>query len=107
MINKIFNVCKKNGFKEPLLEEIAGGVSITFFNKSKTTSKTTSKTAAGQADKIVEIINKNPDVTAREIAGMLGLSEHGVRYHLKKLKKANVLQYTGSSKKGHWEVVKD
>jgi len=101
---------KKLHLPEPLIEEFAGGIQISFFNTNKTTSKTTGKTTgkttSKTTEKVFDIIVSNPLVTAKEIAELLKLTEEGIRYHLKKLKKINRIKYIGSAKQGHWEVIK-
>ena len=57
--------------------------------------------------KILEIIENNPNVTRKEIASTLGLSVIGTRYHLNRMKDAGLIRYVGTSRKGHWEILKD
>ncbi len=68
-------------------------------NKETIVSKTTS-------DKIIEILGKKPEIAVKEIAGMLGMSSGGVRYHINKMKKAGIIGHVGSTKKGKWIVHK-
>ena len=42
-----------------------------------------------------------------EIAKEINLSEEGVRYHLKNLKKLNLVNYIGPAKGGHWKITKN
>jgi ATP-dependent DNA helicase RecG len=115
-IAKIIDGCKKAGLPEPLIEEFAGGVQVTFFKQdqfskhttskstSKTTSETTRKTTRKQSEKILELLHQTPVITAAEIAYLIGISEEGVRYHLKTLKGQKIIKRIGSPKGGHWEV---
>ena len=99
----------KTGLPEPIIEEYAGGFQITFEGKAKTTNKTTnkttSKTTSKTANRIIEIIISNPTITAKGIADVLNLSEEGVRYHIKRLKKQMLIKHTGSAKEGYWEII--
>lgn len=57
--------------------------------------------------KILDLIQKNPHVTLREIAESLGLSIQTVTMHTKRLKSDGLLKRIGSSldKDGYWEIV--
>ena len=41
----------------------------------------------------------------RAIAELVGISENGVKYHLKKLKKEGKLAHVGPRKKGYWKIM--
>ena len=57
--------------------------------------------------KVYRLISLDSNITAERIAARLRLSVAGVRYHLSKMKSANLVRYVGNPKKGgHWEVVK-
>lgn len=72
---------------------------------TKATTKTTTKTTMKQ-DAIIKIIAKNPCISTKEIAEQLKLTIDGVRYHLKKMKKAGLIRYEGSTKLGQWIIIK-
>ena len=57
--------------------------------------------------KILDLIQKNPHITLREIAESLGLSIQIVIMHTKRLKSDGLLKRIGSSldKDGYWEIV--
>ena len=55
--------------------------------------------------KILGGISENPRITIPELAKMAGLSQIGVKYNLKKLKKDGVLKRVGPDKGGHWKVL--
>ena len=56
--------------------------------------------------KIVNVLLSTPNVTKKEIAEKLGLSVDGVRYHIKKMTEAGIIRYIGTSRNGHWEILK-
>ena len=58
-------------------------------------------------DKILEIIQKNPRISRKEIADQLGLSIDGVRYHIRKLTEDKILEYIGNSRNGYWKISLD
>lgn len=70
----------------------------------KTTTKTTTKKRLDIEKKVLNIIEENNGITMKQISVAIGISEDGVRYHIKKMKKAGLLEYVGSSKSGHWEI---
>ena len=58
-------------------------------------------------DKILEIIQKNPRISRKEIADQLGLSIDGVRYHIRKLTEDKILEYIGKSRNGYLKISLD
>ena len=69
-------------------------------NSIVTTTETTTETVK----KLLEIIKVNPNIKAKELCVMLGLTIDGVRYHLNKLKKEGKILRVGSNKSGYWEI---
>lgn len=57
-----------------------------------------------QAD-IVKHINSQPDITAKALSGLLGVSTRTVERHLKEMREKGVIRRVGSDKSGHWEIV--
>ncbi len=54
--------------------------------------------------KILNAIQENPRITIPDLAEKSGLSEVGVKYNLKKLKKQGLVKRIGPKKGGHWEI---
>jgi len=97
---------------KPIIEGDFDYYKITFptttTTTSKTTTYTTSKTVIKGEDKekeILELIENNPHLSAGEIATHVNLTEDGVRYHLKNLKKKERIKRKGHGKGGSWEVL--
>ena len=67
------------------------------------TQKTTQKTT----QKIIDAITKKSDITQKELATIIGITEDGVKYHITRLRKKGLLKRIGPDKGGHWEIVKD
>ena len=65
--------------------------------------KVTEKVTENQR-KILEAVEKNPHITAPELAGILGISERKTKENIKKLKERALLKRIGPDKGGHWEV---
>ena len=65
-----------------------------------------SKTISKEAWEILKVLSECRHVSAEQIGRMLGLSASGVRYHIRVLTSKSLIRRVGSSKTGHWEVVK-
>ena len=76
-----------NDVAVPLSGELSG----------KTTEKTT--------EKILCIIKNNPRVTYRELAEALAMTEDGIYWSVKQLRKQGLLHRIGGRKEGYWQVV--
>lgn len=74
----------------------------------KTIQETTQKIEIEKPipDQIVELLEMEPRITARQIAKHLGISFDRVRYHMKKLRAHGVIKREGSTKAGQWIVLK-
>ncbi len=66
-----------------------------------TTPKTTQETTQ---EKILHQLRTRHESTRKDLAEVVGLTPDGVKYHLDKLRKAGVIQHTGPTKAGRWEV---
>ena len=55
--------------------------------------------------KIIEAITKKSDITQKELAAVIGITEDGVKYHIVRLRKKGLLKRIGPDKGGHWEIV--
>jgi ATP-dependent DNA helicase RecG len=55
--------------------------------------------------KALMLIAEKPEMTRKELAGHLGLTEDGAKYHLDKLRKDGFIRRVGGRKHGHWEIV--
>ena len=56
--------------------------------------------------KIIEAITKKSDITQKELATIIGITEDGVKYHITRLRKQGLLKRIGPDKGGYWEVLK-
>lgn len=57
--------------------------------------------------KILEEIENNSNVTRKELANLLNLSETTIKRKLSNLKKYNIIERVGSDKKGFWKIIKN
>ncbi len=116
------------GLEEPSFEERFGGFYVVVSDKklkSRTTQEihnnikefgattqettqeigeTTQETTQEIANKIIQLIKENPRLNRRAMAELVGISENGVKYHLKKLKRAGRITHVGPTKKGYWKI---
>lgn len=60
----------------------------------------------GTAQEILRLIKKNPRLSRREMAELLGISDSGVKYHLDILKKKKKITHVGPTKSGYWKIMK-
>ena len=92
--------------KEPTarFEEVGTHFTVSFNRKgvSDEPEKTTQKTT----QKILELIQQNPQITRKELSDVLGITEDGVKFHLGQLKEKGLLRRIGPDKGGHWEIIK-
>ena len=65
---------------------------------------TTQKIIQEITDRIIRLIEENPKLSRRAMAELVGVSENGVKYHLKILKKEGKITHIGPNKKGYWKI---
>ena len=69
------------------------------------TGKELEKITEKTTEKILCIIKNNPSVTYRELAEALAMSEDGIYWSVKQLRKQGLLNRIGGRKEGYWQVV--
>ena len=52
-----------------------------------------------------KILEENPNITRKELASIIGISEDGIKYHITNLKSMGVLEMIGPDKGGYWRIV--
>ena len=57
-------------------------------------------------DEILNLIEKNRDITSAQIAEILEVSDKTIKRDIAKLKELNRVQRVGSLKSGYWEIIK-
>ena len=63
------------------------------------------KTAQKTTQKILDIINNNPQVTRKELAELVGMTADGIKWNLEKLKKTGKIRRIGPDKGGKWDII--
>ena len=54
---------------------------------------------------IIKNMVENPNISARDLSDIIGISQRKIEENISKLKKKGVLKRIGSPKGGHWEVI--
>lgn len=57
-------------------------------------------------EQVVELIRKDPGITAKKIAECLGCSLSGAQYKLKVLKNDGRIRFNGKGGRGYWEILR-
>lgn len=81
-------------------KEVAASDSAVHDDSQRTTQRTTQKTT----QKLLAIISEDANITRQQLAETLGITTHGVKYHLRKLQENGRLRRIGPDNGGHWEV---
>ncbi len=105
-LKRIADMCDAHGSEKPRIAADDDWFRISFRrDRKETTGKTTRKTTGKRSEMLLELLTTHPESTIPEMALQLGLTEDGVRYHLKKLQKEGRLKRAGGRKTGHWDVL--
>ena len=72
----------------------------------KSNQKSIQKSNQKSIQKTLELVRQNNLITISELAQQTGLSEPGIKKHLRKLQQEGLLKRIGPDKGGHWEVLK-
>ncbi len=110
-IERIFEVCSAANIPKPefKVEKTGLWAIFTFSQKQlrergeKATQETTQETTQ---EKILALLAANPSMTRKKLAENIGLSPDGIKYHLDKMRAAGLIRHVGSTKSGHWEILK-
>ena len=108
-IEKIFNTCASAGTPQPVYTLEPGGIWLEFpFEKSVGSGTETSieNMKENMKERILIEIKKNKNITVKEIINLTGTTRGSVNHHIETLKNDGVIKRKGSTKKGHWEVLK-
>lgn len=115
---KIINSCKEAGLPEPEIIEKDGGVQVTLFKNTETVSLEKVRNDFGMiSDRIrkelgnevmmaFEIIYKNPEFSAEQIAEIIHKTPRTIENYIAKLKKAGFIKRQGAKLGGYWEIMK-
>ncbi len=106
-LRRIYDECKQAGVKVEFKKLKSGFLSVFYRGgfvpdaKAGTAQKTIQKTT----QKIMELIKQNPELTRRELAEKIGISDSGIKFSLNQLKKKGAIKRVGPDKGGYWKVI--
>lgn len=72
----------------------------------RATPKKTDQLISETATKLLNLLEANPTLTRSEMASALKITLDGVKYHLKNLRKMQLIKRVGGRKQGRWEKIK-
>lgn len=107
----IVNSCKELGIPIPVYTEQFGGLSVKLSknpdkNVVENVVKNVAENVVENEKEILTYISLNPNISAKEMAGKLKLTERTIQRYLKSLQDKNIIRRIGPAKGGHWEIVK-
>lgn len=110
-IERILISCRTAGIKEPDFRYDSTGLWVEFRYQNiedspasrGTTQETTPETTQ---EKILANIRKNPSITRKKLAEIIGITTDGVKYHLEKMSGNGIIKHVGPTKGGYWEILK-
>jgi ATP-dependent DNA helicase RecG len=123
-IEKMNRECREHGIPSPVYDFGMAGLMLTFRaspahlrafvanregavgSQVETPVKTRVKTPVKTPERILELLQANPELTLAEVARAIGKSLSAVERASAKLVKDARLRYVGPSKGGHWEVIR-
>lgn len=105
-INRIKNAVKEHG-KVSVKFSYSTFFTVVFKlgGHRKVGDKVTEKVTENQS-KILKSINKNPNITTKELSEIIGISDRKIKENIKKLKNAGFLLRIGPAKGGYWKILK-
>ena len=85
-----------------------GMFSVILQRPTKSSGKSSGIVSFGNTrSEIIRLIHADPSITREELAGVIGITERGIDYHLIKMKKEGILKRKGSRKLGTWVLNPD
>ena len=118
---KIREGFEKAGLPMPKIEDVEGGVRVTFQRNNVSNSvksglseklpdglsKKLSNRLSNTTTSICMFIISDKNISRKELAEKTGISTTAVQKHLNKLKSLGIIKRIGSAKNGYWEVIDD
>ncbi len=112
-IEKMQKDCETHGLSGPSLKYDKNGLWVEFNNLmveetgGKPRVKTREKPRVKTREKILDLIRINPEITVKQMAEEIGITDKGIEWQIAKLKQDGVLDRIGSPKGGHWNIIED
>ncbi|TVM01751.1 ATP-binding protein [uncultured Candidatus Kuenenia sp.] len=103
-IERMRELMREAGLKEPVFEMDAF-FRVIFYRDPRYSLKAGKDITRKTTRKIIEAIAKKSDITQKELAELIGITDDGIKYHITRLRKKGILKRIGPDKGGHWEIV--
>lgn len=100
-INRIKRECRKHGKVNFDVE--TNGYFVSVFRLKKDLEKDLGNLTKNRI-KIIEVLKKNPKLTQKELASVIGINEKNIRNNISILKKMGFLERIGPDKGGYWKI---
>ena len=55
--------------------------------------------------KVLDELRQDPSITMKTLSDKIGITVHGIKWHISKLKEQGIIHRVGAKKDGHWEVI--
>ena len=105
-IERIMQACTDAGIPMPELRYEQTGLWMMFPFSADEAKIGSGKSSEKSSEKILTLIKGDPHISARNIAGQLGLTPRAVEKQIAQLKADLRLKRVGPPKGGHWEVLR-
>jgi ATP-dependent DNA helicase RecG len=111
-VERIYAACREARFPEPVIEQEAAGLWISFPFSPEIIQRTAradspetgEKTGEKTREKLLRLVRESPQISTQELAQALGITPKGVEWQVRKLKEEGLLKRVGPDKGGHWEA---
>ncbi len=103
-LRRIYTACQEANVKVEF-RKLKSGFMVVFRRTGEPIGELSPKSSQKSSQKILELISRDPNITIREMAAKLGISDRAVKKNIQKLKAQGLLRRVGPARGGHWEVV--
>lgn len=106
-VSRMINACKKQNAPEPYYKQDEMTTTIVFERPDEGQNEGQSEgqnELTARAKRIISLIKANKQISIREIALKLSLSESTIYREMKKINKTTPLYWEGAAKKGKWVI---
>ncbi len=108
---KIYKSCKEHGLPEPTISEKEGGFMVALHKIAQSNNEGgQNELVEGLVEsqqKIVRLVEKNPEISIKEMAEHIGVSTTAIDKNIATLKEKNIIRRVGGAKHGSWEIILD
>lgn len=110
-IKRIINYCSEAGLPKPNFQNQSNGFLVKIYGKKtenviENVIENVVENVAENEKKIVEFIRSNPKYSAKQMSGLLGLTQKTVQRYLKELQYKNIIKRIGPANGGYWQINK-